>query len=498
MSGNNKNKNVIKKKNIKNKMECPICAEYVTKSKVVTCQFCDFKSCRLCNHTYLLGITTDTKCMSCNNKWNLEFCLNNLTKTFVRNKYKKHRQKLLFEKEKARFPESMPLVENYLKIDQMKKEIVNLDKETWELQKKLQALKRRKSNIRDDIWAAENGVNCKNQKAERKVFIKPCPSGNCRGFLSSKWKCGVCNTYVCSKCHEIKGLNPDEPHVCDENNVKAVELIKKEAKNCPSCGIMISKVSGCDQMWCTQCKVAFSWKTGCKVNEVIHNPHYYQWRKEQGIQMRNAGEIACGGLPDLYRLRNKLIDYKITSEDQCLFQRTRTRNKEYLVEKTTFGMIVYEVHQAIRHFQRTMLNPLRRDLNRLIDNTHIRIKYLANEIDEKKMKTTLIRKDTSRSKKKAILDVYELLSNVWTECMVTIFNNPNEIKEQLQKMTRVTILANNELIKISIMYNQVVTVFAANFRKTPRSPIKFSPNYYNSKGAPDHCYKELAWFAISK
>ena len=36
MSGNNKNKIVIKKKNIKNKMECPICAEYVTKSKIVT------------------------------------------------------------------------------------------------------------------------------------------------------------------------------------------------------------------------------------------------------------------------------------------------------------------------------------------------------------------------------------------------------------------------------------------------------------------------------
>ena len=84
-------------------MECPICAEYVTKSKIVTCQFCDFKSCRSCNHTYLLGITTDTKCMSCNNKWNLEFCLNNLTKTFVRNKYKKHRQQLLFEKRKLAF-----------------------------------------------------------------------------------------------------------------------------------------------------------------------------------------------------------------------------------------------------------------------------------------------------------------------------------------------------------------------------------------------------------
>ena len=81
----------------------------------------------------------------------------------------------------------MPLVENYLKVDQMKKEIKEIDNELWKLQKKMEDLKRRKSDIRDDIWAAENGVTSKNQKTERKVFIKPCPVKNCRGFLSSKW-----------------------------------------------------------------------------------------------------------------------------------------------------------------------------------------------------------------------------------------------------------------------------------------------------------------------
>ena len=33
-----------------------------------------------------------------------------------------------------------------------------------------------------------------------------------------------------------------------------------------------TSVKNCDQMWCVQCHTAFSWKTGLKVNGVIHNP----------------------------------------------------------------------------------------------------------------------------------------------------------------------------------------------------------------------------------
>ena len=53
------------------------------------------------------------------------------------------------------------------------------------------------------------------------------PKDNCLGFLSTKWKCGLCETKVCSKCLAIKeGL----PHECNEDDVKSAELIKKETK----------------------------------------------------------------------------------------------------------------------------------------------------------------------------------------------------------------------------------------------------------------------------
>ena len=58
------------------------------------------------------------------------------------------------------------------------------------------------------------------------------------------------------------------------------ELIKKSTKNCPKCAVPIYKISGCDQMYCTECHIAFSWRTGEIDNGTIHNPHYFQYQRE--------------------------------------------------------------------------------------------------------------------------------------------------------------------------------------------------------------------------
>ena len=90
-------------------------------------------------------------------------------------------------------------------------------------------------------------------------------------FLSSGYKCAICEVRVCSKCHEIMGYTPNckENHECNPDTVAAVEMIKQETKPCPQCTAPIFKISGCDQMWCTACNIAFSWRTGLKVTGVI-------------------------------------------------------------------------------------------------------------------------------------------------------------------------------------------------------------------------------------
>ena len=163
-----------------------------------------------------------------------------------------------------------------------------------ELEETWKNLKFKVNGIKNRLNDYKQGIESKKDKRE---FKQKCPKDNCLGFLSTKWKCGLCETKVCSKCLAIKeeGL----PHECNEDDVKSAELIKKETRSCPSCGTNIYKILGCDQMWCVQCHTAFSWKTGMKLTGIIHNPHFFQWQANGGeaAPVNLPGVQMCGGLP---------------------------------------------------------------------------------------------------------------------------------------------------------------------------------------------------------
>jgi len=133
---------------------------------------------------------------------------------------------------------------------------------------------------------------------EKREFLMNCQVKECKGYLSTQYKCGLCEKYTCSQCLLVK----EEGHECKEDDVSTVRLIRKETKPCPKCSTRISKIDGCDQMWCVECKTAFSWKSGNIVNGAIHNPHYYDFlRKTQGFVPR--ADNPCGEIPPLGTMR---------------------------------------------------------------------------------------------------------------------------------------------------------------------------------------------------
>lgn len=69
--------------------------------------------------------------------------------------------------------------------------------------------------IRTEIY--NNDVDAYNQKPQeddRKKFIRHCTRDGCKGFLSTAWKCGICEWYSCSKCFIPKAKEHDAVHEC--------------------------------------------------------------------------------------------------------------------------------------------------------------------------------------------------------------------------------------------------------------------------------------------
>lgn len=308
--------------------ECNICCEKYTnhKRKKIQCGACDFECCRNCIETYLLD-QLQPSCMSCKKNWTDSFCAENLT-SFMRNKWKKHQKEMLFEVEKARFPETMPAVANVLKVKSWKKEQQKDTNTIYELEQKIRALKQARSVRERNIERALNGESLvNNEEEEKNKYQRACPVNDCNGFLSSQWKCGVCNIWVCKDCFEIKGDTKDAEHTCDPNTLLTAQALKKETKPCPNCHCSIYKISGCDQMWCTQCHIAFSWRTGKKVRGHVHNPHYYQWINSGGQPAAMPGAaMPCGGLPAYAELKRCIGLINIISGISQLEQ----RDKDYL------------------------------------------------------------------------------------------------------------------------------------------------------------------------
>lgn len=215
---------------------CQICDYGINNStrKKICCPYCQFAACRECCETYVLG-ESSFKCMNtaCTREWTRQFISSAFTNTFITGKLKEKREQLLYDIERALLPSTQPQVEKIIKRE-------NLEKRAREIKQKLNDLYTERNNINSEIYALLS-----NAPTARVEFIKACPNTDCRGFLSSQWKCGLCEMWACPTCHELKGDSRDAPHECNPDTVATVNLLVNDTKPCPNCRTRIYKINGC-------------------------------------------------------------------------------------------------------------------------------------------------------------------------------------------------------------------------------------------------------------
>ena len=380
-------------------MSCLVCCENYNQSRnfKVSCPHCQFSACRSCCQTYILDQTV-AKCMdnNCDKEWTRKFLIENFTKKFVNTEWKKNREKVLFDRETALLPATQGVVEERKNKQRIKKEVEEIDN-------MIRDLRIRRSNLEMEYHRGGSVI----VGQERKQFIRACPDEHCRGFLSTQWKCGTCDKWTCPECHMIKGDRQDSEHTCDPNNVETAKLLNKDTKPCPKCATGIYKIEGCDQMWCTQCHTAFSWRTG-RIETRIHNPHFYEWqrRNNNGDAPRNVGDFVCGRELD-YRSASHLISRlrsKLKLQDE--------RGREPEIVKFMYRRID-RIIQSAMHLQQVQLPAYQVD--QVENNLDLRVGYLMQNITENDFKVRVQRANKQHEKKREIGEVVHLYIQTITD-----------------------------------------------------------------------------------
>ena len=129
--------------------------------------------------------------------------------------------------------------------------------------------------------------NIDSNETKKKTYMFKCSKEECNGIVNSDFKCDLCYSNYCPKCFAI--LSSDE-HVCKEDDILTAKEIITNTKPCPKCAARIFKISGCNQMFCTNCKIGFDYVSGRIIKSNFHNPHRMEWLLSRGFTDNNA----CG------------------------------------------------------------------------------------------------------------------------------------------------------------------------------------------------------------
>jgi hypothetical protein len=368
------------------KKDCEICCD--TKLFLVKCPYCSYEACETCYQKVILSSITKPSCVSCKKQFNDDFFYDNFSDSFIKKKYKKHREEVLFKIEEVLLPETQPYVERIKKHEKLKDELYNIQVQIGKLEEKKNMIKEKIRNLYDD--------SIDNKEDEKELVMCPCPVNDCRGYLNNKYRCGICDVKACSQCHEIK----DKDHECDPDTVKTIEELKKNCRNCPNCMTPIYKISGCDQMFCVKCKVAFDWKTGKIETGLVHNPHYFDWLRENGGVPRNPHARECGGLPDVYTVST--VVYPLSTN--------------YIEVNLSLYQYIMDLYRKSIHIQEVILPRLPTVMDNQ-SNQDLRIDYLMKKIDKHEFMKKIQKREHDKTKLIEYRHIVEMYYNVFSDLL---------------------------------------------------------------------------------
>ena len=461
--------------------ECNVCvSKYNTiLNRKIVCPKCEYSCCRVCIEKYMTTSLNDFHCMKCKKYWDYEFFLRSMTKASVK-RIQKSRQDVLFEREKAKMPATQKYVTYQKEIDNDKEYMNNMyilinrtytlysealkdynkmlkDKEITlnreHIEKSIKILNETIRALRGEldehhltmkryrrkIWKWEHTKHIETtedmNREDNLTIVRNCSDKDCKGFVMSDWKCGICKTEYCSRCH----LEEGKDHKCNEDDIKTAALITTSTKPCPTCATLIQKVNGCNQMWCLTCKSAFNYKTGELDNGMVHNPHYYEW-------FRNNHN-------------NTNVDIRYINCNRVMNQAQYMTHVNLAFKKNN------EIARKLMHYNRTyghtrhLMNSISVvDENAETHNLDLRIEWMMNKIDNNEFKAKLKTRDKRHKFDMNKRQIYDMCQRVLNDiCHKVIYcNEDGDAIEFIKEFERIVEYSNEALEELGRLYNYKV------------------------------------------
>ena len=440
---------------------CPVCCSNYNQStrKKVVCPYntenkdekgepkpCRYECCKECIRAYITHSNVEACCMQCNTLYGRDFMIENLSRNWTDGVYKKKLEVILGEREISRCVDVMVLAENYMQIP-------HLEGRLRQVNQSLMRLLTQRRELEKTLKCYKTYVLPEDQKAKKK-YIQKCFKSGCMGFLDQKWSCGLCNTVTCRHCREI--MEPDEfkDHVCKEEDKKNIAMITKDTKSCPGCGEMIHKIDGCDQMWCVECKTAWSWKSGEVEKGRIHNPHYYAYLRTQNNPAnheRKRGEFPHAQFWATFVCKSRIPNHSIPSSHCPLYS------------------VLMSLHRYALHLQHYTIRSMQRKIEHLEEVSKVnRIMFLAKKYTKENLVKQTMQDHTVKTMEMEVLNTFSFFNRVLREKITEIYdNNPDgtcvmtnaqvvATKKVLEEIERVRMTVNIELARISYRYKKTV------------------------------------------
>jgi hypothetical protein len=291
-------------------MDCQICCNKYTSKlrRKYTCVECYESACTWCVFKHMMGNLGDFKCLFCDN----QILITDLREYLSASKYKQladkevkhlfHLEIGMLDATKTALEEEQRLVEMEVVTNWMRKD--GMDDE--QISQALTEMGYMKEESKKTLSLTHICPKCNNPLNHDKNTLEK------ELLKKSVHTCDSCKIKVCGLCIEERLPN----HQCDKKVLDTLKHIRTTCETCPKCHVVIAKESGgCDQMFCTKCTTTFSWTTRriLTKGEVHHNPHFYEWQRQQENVARNPLDNPCEG-HFLIKCQEELNDITILPE----------------------------------------------------------------------------------------------------------------------------------------------------------------------------------------